>query len=390
MEIYLDNSATTPVSEGVIEVVEKTMREDFGNPSSRHRKGVDAEQYLRRAKEQIAATLKVNPGEILFTSGGTESDNLALIGAALANRRAGNHIITTAVEHPAVLQPLRMLEESGFRVTYLGVDSHGRIDPDELKEALCPETILVSTMYVNNEIGAIEPVAEAGKIIAQYNRAQNRQILYHVDAIQAYGKMRILPKKLGIDLLSVSGHKIHGPKGVGFLYIKENTKIRPLVLGGGQQGGMRSGTDNVPGVAGLGQAAAEAYEDLDRKVEGMLLCRRRLIAGLKEIEGTHLNSTEDETKGAPHIVNCSFEGVRSEVLLHALEEKGIYVSSGSACSSNKKAPVSSVLQEIHLPKELQESAIRFSFSDRTTCDQIDCTVDALKELLPQLRRFTRR
>ncbi len=390
MEVYLDNSATTRVSEGVMQIVEKTMREDYGNPSSKHIKGVEAERYLREAKERIASTLRVTPAEIFFTSGGTESNNWALVGAAWANRRAGNHIITTAVEHAAVLQPLSMLEEFGFRITHLPVDSLGHFDPEGLKRELCDETILVSTMYVNNEIGAVEPVAEAGKIIAAYNRAHNRSILYHVDAIQAYGKFRIWPKKLGIDMLSVSGHKIHGPKGVGFLYIKEKTKIRPLVYGGGQQGGMRSGTDNVPGAAGLGVAAMEAYTDFEQKVASMLQCRRRLIAGLKEIDGTWLNSEEDESKGAPHIVNCAFEGVRSEVLLHALEDRGICVSSGSACSSNKKIPVSSVLQEIHLRKDLLESAIRFSFSDRTTEDEIDYTLEVLKELLPVLRKYSRR
>ena len=390
MEVYLDNSATTRVSEGVMQIVEKTMREDYGNPSSKHIKGVEAERSLREAKERIASTLRVTHAEIFFTSGGTESNNWALVGAAWANRRAGNHIITTAVEHAAVLQPLSMLEEFGFRITHLPVDSLGHFDPEDLKRELCDETILVSTMYVNNEIGAVEPVAEAGKIIAASNRAHNRSILYHVDAIQAYGKFRIWPKKLGIDMLSVSGHKIHGPKGIGFLYIKEKTKIRPLVYGGGQQGGMRSGTDNVPGAAGLGVAAMEAYTDFEQKVGSMLHCRRRLIAGLKEIDGTWLNSEEDESAGAPHIVNCAFEGVRSEVLLHALEDRGICVSSGSACSSNKKIPVSSVLQEIHLRKDLLESAIRFSFSDRTTEDEIDYTLEVLKELLPVLRKYSRR
>ncbi len=390
MEAYLDNSATTPVSDAVLEIVAKTMKEDFGNPSSKHRKGVDAEQYLRQARERIAATLRVTPGEIYFTSGGTESDNWALIGSALANRRAGNHIITTAVEHSAVLQPLSLLEEFGFRITHLPVDSFGHISLDDLREALCDETILVSMMFVNNELGAVEPVPEAGQMIAEYNRAHHRQILFHVDAIQGYGKFRIYPKKMGIDLLSVSGHKLHGPKGSGFLYVREKTKIRPIMYGGGQQGGMRSGTDNVPGAAGLGVAAMEAYTDFESKVERMLACRKRLIAGLKQIDGTHLNSGENEQDSAPHIVSCSFEGVRSEVLLHALEDQGIYVSSGSACTSNKKIPVSSVLQEIHLRKDLQEGTIRFSFSDWTTEEEIDYTLEKLNTLLPTLRRYSRR
>lgn len=390
MEVYLDNAATTSVSENVARIVVDTMTREYGNPSSKHLKGVGAEMLVREARERIAATLHVSPDEIFFTSGGTESNNWALIGAAQANRRAGNHIITTSVEHAAVLQPLRFLEEAGFSVTYLPVDAHGRICIADLKAAMREDTILVSVMYVNNEIGTVEPVAEAGAAVREWNRSHHREVLFHVDAIQAYGKFRIAPAKLGIDLMSVSGHKIHGPKGSGFLYIRKKAKIRPLILGGGQQQGMRSGTDNVPGAAGLGEAAKEAYEGFDQKVEGMRSCRRRLMEGLKEIEGTYLVTEEDESVSAPHIVSCAFQGVRSEVLLHALEEKGVYVSSGSACSSNRKSPVSSVIQEIHLKKELRESVIRFSFSDRTTTEEIDYALAALRELLPVLRRYSRR
>ena len=390
MEVYLDNAATTPVSENVARIVVDTMTREYGNPSSKHLKGVGAEMLVREARERIAATLHASPDEIFFTSGGTESNNWALIGAAQANRRAGNHIITTSVEHAAVLQPLRFLEEAGFSVTYLPVDAHGRICIADLKAAMREDTILVSVMYVNNEIGTVEPVAEAGAAVREWNRSHHREVLFHVDAIQAYGKFRIAPAKLGIDLMSVSGHKIHGPKGSGFLYVRKKAKIRPLILGGGQQQGMRSGTDNVPGAAGLGEAAKEAYEGFDQKVEGMRSCRRRLMEGLKEIEGTYLVTEEDESVSAPHIVSCAFQGVRSEVLLHALEEKGVYVSSGSACSSNRKSPVSSVIQEIHLKKELRESVIRFSFSDRTTTEEIDYALAALRELLPVLRRYSRR
>ena len=390
MEAYLDNSATTPVSEGVARVVMKAMREDYGNPSSKHMKGVEAERLVRKAREQIASTMHVSPDEIFFTSGGTESNNWALVGAAMANRRSGTHIITTAVEHAAVLQPLAFLQEAGFCVTHLKVDPHGHIFLQDLRDALREDTILVSMMAVNNEIGSLEPVQEAGEIIREWNRTHQRKVLFHVDAIQAYGKYRIAPGKAGIDLLSVSGHKIHGPKGSGFLYIRPKTKIRPLILGGGQQAGMRSGTDNVPGAAGLGEAAQEAYTDFDQKVEGMLRCRRHLIEGLKKLEGTVLVTDEDESRSAPHIVSCAFEKVRSEVLLHALEEKGVYVSSGSACSSNRKIPVSSVIQEIHLRKDLQESVLRFSFSPFTTIEEIDLALASLAELLPVLRRYSRR
>ena len=390
MEAYLDNSATTPVSESVSRIVLQAMTENYGNPSSKHLKGVEAERLVREAREKIAGTMHVSPGEIFVTSGGTESNNWALIGSALANRRSGNHIITTAVEHAAVLQPLAFLEEMGFQITHLRVDAHGRISPEELQSALTEETILVSIMYVNNEIGAVEPVEEAGRIIREWNRAHHREVIFHVDAIQAYGKYRIAPKRTGIDLLSVSGHKIHGPKGSGFLYIRQKTKIRPVIFGGGQQGGMRSGTDNVPGAAGLGEAAAQAYQEFDRKVSRMRSCSRRLTEGLKGLEGTHLISNEEEALGAPHIVSCAFEGVRAEVLLHALEDRGVYVSSGSACSSNKKIPVSPVLQEIHLRRDLLESAIRFSFSSRTTEEEIDYALESLGELLPVLRRYKRR
>ena len=390
MEAYLDNSATTRCLESVKEIVVKTMMEDFGNPSSKHLKGVEAERYLRTAREQIAATLKVNEKEIYFTSGGTESNNWALIGAALANRRSGNHIITTAVEHAAVLQPVHFLEEMGFRVTYLPVNEYGEISLDDLRKAVCEETILVSMMYVNNELGTVEPVEEAARIIKE----KNPRTLFHVDAIQAYGKFRIHPKKMGMDMLSVSGHKIHGPKGIGFLYVNEKAKIRPLILGGGQQKGMRSGTDNVSGAAGLGVAAEEAYRDFENKIDHLKRIKERFIQGVTAIDGTKLQGQNrkagpGELLGAPQIVSVSFCGVRSEVLLHALEERQVYISSGSACSSNKKLPVSSVLREIHVEKDLLESTVRFSFSCQTTEEEIDYCLEQLREIVPVLRNYMR-
>ena len=385
MEAYLDNSATTRCLDSVIEIVEKTMREDYGNPSSKHQKGLDAENYVRTARTEIAQTLKVQDKEIFFTSGGTESNNWALIGSALANRRAGNHLITTAVEHAAVLQPMGFLEEMGFRITYLPVDNRGVADLKALEEAICEDTILVSMMYVNNELGTEEPVEEAARIIKE----KNPNILFHVDAIQAYGKYRIHPKKLGIDLLSVSGHKIHGPKGSGFLYVNEKAKIRPIILGGGQQKGMRSGTDNVPGIAGLGVAAKEAYQDLDKKVAHLQGLKQQLIDGLKDIPDVFIQGQAAESGGAPHIVSVSFADVRSEVLLHALEDRQIYISSGSACSSNKKLPVSTVLKEAHVPKKLLESTVRFSFSSQTTAEEVDYCIKELHRIVPMLRKYTR-
>lgn len=383
MEVYFDNSATTKVLDSVKDIVVKTMTEDYGNPSAKHLKGVEAERYIRQAREEIARTLKVKEKEILFTSGGSESNNMALIGTALANKRAGNHIITTNIEHPSVYNTLSYVESLGFEVTYLRVDSKGHISLEELKEAVRPETILVSVMYVNNEVGAVEPVEEISKII----KTANPNAIFHVDAIQGYGKFRIYPKRQGIDLLSVSGHKIHGPKGVGFLYIDEKIKVKPLIYGGGQQKGMRSGTENVPGVAGLGVAAKEAYTDFDAKMDRLYELKDYMIDRIGEIEGSHVNS-ERGRESAPQILSVSFDKVRSEVLLHALEERGIYVSSGSACSSNHPA-VSGTLKGIGVKKELLDSTLRFSFCVHNTKEEVDYCIDTLKELLPVLRRYIR-
>ncbi|MEG1742241.1 MAG: cysteine desulfurase family protein, partial [Acetivibrio sp.] len=257
LRAYLDNGATTKPFESVIQIMVKTMEEDFGNPSSLHTKGMEAEEYVKEAKKVIAGTLKVEAKEIIFTSGGTESNNMALIGGALANQRSGKHIITSKIEHPSVHNPLFFLEENGFEVTYLDVNENGQISISELLEAIREDTILVSIMYVNNEIGGIMPIWEIGKAIKE----KKKEILFHVDAIQAYGKIRIYPKRMGIDLLSVSAHKIHGPKGIGFLYIKDKTKIKPILYGGEQQKGLRSGTENVPGIAGFSKAAKEIYEN---------------------------------------------------------------------------------------------------------------------------------
>ena len=385
MEAYLDNSATTRCTEGVRDVVVRTMMEDYGNPSSKHMKGVEAERYLRDARETIAKTLKVNEKEIYFTSGATESNNWALIGAAMANRRAGMHLITTAVEHAAVLMPMQYLKEQGFRITYLPVDEKGKISLKDLEDAICDDTILVSIMYVNNEIGTIEPIEEAAKLV----KKRNPKILFHVDGVQAYGKMQVFPKRLGVDMFSVSAHKIHGPKGIGFLYVNEKVKIHPLLLGGGQQKGMRSGTDNVPGAAGLAEAAKEAYAHLDESTAHLLKLKKRMMDGLRGLPERIVIHSEEGDKSAPHIVSAAFPGIRSEVLLHALEDKGIYVSAGSACSSNKKLPVSTVLKELHLSPELLESTLRFSFSRFTTEEEIDYCLEALRELLPVLSRYAR-
>ena len=383
MEAYFDNSATTRVLDSVKDIVVKTMTEDYGNPAAKHRKGMEAEQYIREARKIIADSMKVQEKEILFTSGGSESNNMALIGTAWANQRTGKHIISTAIEHPSVYNTLGVLEELGFEVTILPVDHDGHISLKELEEAIRPDTILVSTMYVNNEVGAVEPVEEISRVI----KAKNPSALYHVDAIQAYGKYVIRPKKQGIDLLSVSSHKIHGPKGVGFLYIRSGVKIKPLIYGGGQQAGMRSGTENVPGVAGFGAAVKEMYTDHAEKIQKLIGLKDYMTDRLGEIEGTVINSKKGEAS-APQIVSVSFEGVRSEVLLHALEDKGIYVSSGSACSSNHPG-ISGTLKGIGVAQKLLDSTIRISFGIFNTKEEVDYTIDVLKELVPVLRRYQR-
>ncbi len=383
MEVYLDNSATTRCFDEVAQLMCKVMCEDYGNPSSMHRKGVEAEKYLRYSHETIAKILKVNEKEIFFTSGGTESDNIALIGAAMANHRQGRHLITTKIEHPAVLQTMKYLEGQGFEVTYLSVDKEGRIDLRQLEQSIRKDTILVSIMHTNNEIGTVQPVAEAGAVIKRCNPST----LFHVDGVQGFGKFRIYPARMNIDLLSVSGHKIHGPKGIGFLYIREGAKVNPIVYGGGQQRGMRSGTENLPGIAGIAKAAEIVYGSLDYDMRRMYGLRDMLVQGVSHIEDVTVNGGMGR-EDAAHIVSLSVRGVRSEVLLHALEEKGICVSAGSACSSHKPQP-SATLKAIGVEKELLDSTIRFSFSVFTTEEEIQYTIRVLCELIPQLRKYTR-
>lgn len=394
MIAYLDNSATTRCFDEVRELMNEVMDSHFGNPSSMHNIGVDAENYIKTAKEILAKTLKCQEKEIIFTSGGTESDNMAIIGGALANKRVGKHIITTKIEHPAVLDTFKYMESIGYDVTYLDVDKSGCVVIDSLRNALREDTVLVSVMHVNNEIGACQPLEEIGKIIKEHNP----NTLFHVDSVQGYGKYRINPKKMNIDLMSVSGHKIHGPKGIGFIYIKDKTKINPIIFGGGQQKGMRSGTENVPAIAGLGKAAEIIYTDFDKKIEELYRLKTLFINELSNISDISFNglkdvktpvSIDDIKETAPHVVSVSVKGVRAEVLLHALEEKGIYVSSGSACATNKPA-ISETLKAINLPVELLDSTVRFSFSVETTEEQILYTVDVMKELIPTLRKYLRK
>jgi len=387
MEAYLDNAATTLAFPEVREIVAKVMEKDFGNPSSMHTKGMEAEQYIKEAKEIIAGTLKCQPKEIFFTSGGTESNNMALLGASFARKRTGKHLVTTVVEHPSVHEPMSFLQEMGFEVTYLPVSRGGQVLPEEAEKAIREDTVLVSVMYANNEIGSIQPIAEIGRML----KSRHPDVLFHVDAVQAYGRYQVNPKKLGIDLLSASGHKIHGPKGVGFLYIRDGVKIHPILFGGGQQKGMRAGTENVPGIAGLGAAAKRIYQNYPEMRKRLYCFKRALIDGLCQYGGVTVNGMDglllEET--APHIVSVSFASVKSEVMLHALAQEGVFVSSGSACSSNHPG-LSRTLQAIGTERTLLESTLRFSLSATTTEEEIAYAVSVVGRLLPVLRKFTKK
>lgn len=384
MDVYFDNSASTKVSEKAIEIMLKTMRDDYANTSGKHIKGVEAESYVKDAADIIAKTLKVKKCEIIFTSGGTESNNMALIGGAMSRKRYGKHIIISGIEHPAVYRPAEFLTEQGFELSVLPVNGEGQVDLELLKSAIRDDTVLVSVMYVNNEIGAIEPVEEISKII----KAENKDILFHVDAIQAYTKLRINPKSQGIDMLSASGHKFHGPKGVGFLYIDSNVKINPIIFGGGHQRGMRSGTLNTTGIAGMGVAAKEAYDNFDERINKISDLKYYLMDELEKTEGAILNTGRGENF-APQVISVSFEDIRAEVLLHALEDRGIYVSSGSACSSNHPG-ISGTLKAIGVRENLLDATIRISLSELNNKEEADYFIRNLKELLPLLRKFVRK
>lgn len=386
-EIYLDNSATTKVYPEVAKLMTQIMLEDYGNPSSMHTKGVDAEKYVTLATKQISKALKVQDKEILFTSGGTESDNLALIGTARANCRAGKHIITTKIEHPAILKTVEYLATEGFEIDYLSVDSMGRISLTELEDKLRPDTILVSIMHTNNEVGSLQPIAEAGALI----KKKNPNCLFHVDAVQGFGKAEIYPRKMNIDLLSVSGHKIHGPKGIGILYVGEKVKIKPISYGGGQQKGMRNGTLNVPGIAGIGLATEMITKDLQANRERLYELKEFFLQEVSKLERVSINGCDPAKvrETAPHIINISVKGLRSEVMLHALEEKGVYVSAGSACASHSKKE-SSTLKSMGATPEEMDGALRISMSEFTTREELEYALASLKEVIDMYSRFIRK
>ena len=383
-DIYLDNSATTRCFPEAAALMNEIFLEDYGNPSSMHHRGVTAERRVLEAKKTLAGLLKVKEKNLYFTSCGTESDNLAIIGGALAAQRRGRHLITTRIEHPAVLEAMKYLEAQGFEITYLGVDRDGLVSAEEAAAAVRPDTILVSVMHTNNEIGSVQPIEEIGRAV----KAVNPRVLFHVDAVQGFGKSLILPKRMHIDLLAASGHKIHGPKGVGLLYVADGVRLEPLLHGGGQQGGMRSGTENVPGIAGMALAAKLLCGNLDEDRQRLFAMKNRLIDRLREIPDIEFNGRTDET-AAPHILSVRVRGVRAEVLLHALEDKGIYVSSGSACSSNHPRP-SETLAAIGTPSSEMDNSIRMSLSVMNTMEEMDEAAQAVGEIVPLLRKYIRR
>ena len=379
--IYLDNAATTKTHEDVVKEMLPYFTENYGNASSVYDLGSKSKLAITKSRETIAAALNAKPEEIYFTAGGSESDNWALKATAEAYKNKGKHIITSKIEHHAILHTCEYLEREGYEITYLDVDERGLVDVEELKQAIRPDTILISVMFANNEIGTIEPIEEIGSIAKEYG------ILFHTDAVQAFGQIPIDVEKMHIDMLSASGHKLNGPKGIGFLYIKEKTKIRPISFGGDQQKGMRSGTINVPGIAGLGVAAAEAYAHLAENAEHMYELKAYFADKLQQIGDVTINGKTGHDS-APQIISASFLGVRSEVLLHSLEDRCIYVSAGSACSSNHPSQ-SGTLLNIGLDHAHQESTLRFSFCPETTREELDYTYGVLEELLPMLRRYTR-
>ena len=388
MMVYLDNSATTRQYDKVTEAMAEAMRMTYGNPSSLHSMGVEAEKKVRQGRKSVARAIGAGEDEIYFTSCGTEADNTVLMGAAKAKARKGKKIITTAVEHPAILEPTKALESMGFSVEYIGVDDKCRLNMEQLKEALTEDSILISVMAVNNETGTIMPIEEIGKIKQWYNDEHGTNIWLHTDAVQAFGKIPLDCRKnlAQVDFASLSAHKIHGPKGMGALWIRKGRNLPAYMMGGGQERHIRSGTENTPGIVGFGAAADISRENFQARVSQMGRCRNYLLEGIKaEIGDILINSPEGED-AAPSVLNVSFLGTRGEVILHTLEQNGIFVSTGSACSSNKKG-MSHVLKAMGLKDREIEGAIRFSFSEFNTEEEMAYVLDKLKGAVAGFRRL---
>ena len=372
--IYLDNSATTKPCKTACEYINQALVSNWGNPSSLHSLGIEAELTVNSARECIAKPISARADEIIFTGSGTEANNTAIM-SAISRKSRGNRVITTAIEHPSVLETVKRLENSGFEVIKLGCDGNGSVKLSELEAALNEKTVLVSIMLVNNEIGSVQPIAEASKLIKKLSP----NALFHCDAVQGFGKLNINVKTFGVDLLTASAHKIHGPKGIGFLYCKKGVSIAPFITGGGQEKGMRSGTEAVPLIAGFMGALKElgSLEENYKKISSINLYARELFTASGFID---INSPEN---ALPYILNISVVGYRSETLLHFLESKNIFVSSGSACA---KGEASYVLSALGLDKKRSDSALRLSFSKDTTKEELALTLDALKEAVSRLRR----
>lgn len=380
MNVYFDNSATTKPYDEVIEAVSKGMKEYFGNPSSLHKIGMNCEKRLNEAREYFASTIKCNKEEIYFTSGGSEGNNLILKGLL----KPGHHFITTAFEHHSIISTCKQLEEKGVKVTYLDVDSEGRISLEDLEESITKDTVLVSIMQVNNEIGVIQDIEAIGKLIKE----RSSRAKFHVDAVQGYGKLPIDVNKSNVDFLTVASHKIHGPKGVGFIYIKKGIILNSLISGGSQEKGIRAGTENLPGIIGFEKAAQMTFEEMESRYDKVLELKKYFVERLNEIKDIRVNGEIDGF--SPYILNVSFLGVRAEVLLHLLEEQNIYVATGSACTSKSSAAHGSyVIKSLGLSNKEVESAIRFSFSYENTKEEVDYTIDVLKKSLMFLRRVKR-
>lgn len=383
--VYFDNSSTTRQYDEVSLKMLEVMKEDYGNPSSLHRMGIKTEKLVSEARREIAKSLHVDEDTIFFTSGGTESDNTAIICAAQANKRRGKRIITSKVEHPAILEPCKYLESQGFEVIYLDVTKEGFVQVDELKAALTKDTILVSIMAVNNESGAIMPIQNIAREIKEYNKKNGCSILFHSDLVQGYGKLDI---DAGIlDIASISGHKIHGPKGIGAIYVKKGIKIDSFILGGGQEKHFRSGTENVPAIVGFGVAAKIARENLSENTRKMEKIKTMLLTRIsEEIKDVKVNTPLDNSVAS--VLNVSFLNTRGEVILHSLEQKNIYVSTGSACASNHKNKGGShVLRAMGLKDKEIEGAIRFSFGALNTENEVDIALHEIKLAIESFRRL---
>jgi len=378
--IYMDYAATTPTDQRVIEAMLPYFGEIYGNPSSLHGFGQEARAAMEGARAKIAAFLGAKPAEIVFTSGGTESDNFAIKGTAWANRKKGDHVITSAIEHHAVLETCRFLEKEGFRVTYLPVDGDGLIDPEDVVMAITDRTILISIMHANNEIGTIQPIAEIGRI------AKGKGICFHTDAVQTFGHLPFTVDELNIDLLSASAHKLYGPKGMGMLYIRKGTRITPLVHGGDQESGRRASTQNVPGIVGFGKAVELAAATLHEEVARLTSLRDRFIHGIFErLDGIRLNG--HPTRRLPNNINLSVASIEGEGMILSLDMMGIACSTGSACSSSSLEP-SHCLLAIGLPHELSHGSLRFSLGMYTKEGDIDAVLEALPQVVGRLRAMS--